>query len=1611
MNESMDQKLQIWTSKFVACCAVVAIATLAVPVSAFKPYRAPTIVTKDPATGKRLVEHLGGISAEHTLGLVPEELPKDVDRSPQISQIAEWERFVNQNSGYGWNIAWDNYGLATVAQGRKTEKSYTGGPEAAARAFFADHSGLFMINDPADLRLDFAEVDPDTLVTRVKFIQVDGGLPVLNSVLGVIFDSQMHVIQFSSSYHPDVFIPHMNAAIDSVDAFDRLLSKVNPGVSFNRSEPVDQKLRAGVHNELQGYGPSQFSPAGIVNSGASRLAILPFGDKYRLVWEIYASVNTPRADFRAFFDAETLGLLEIRDELMRVNVNVYDPDPIVSSATVIKNVPLYRWNIASPQNLNTQAQHVSVTNNYSGTPNTSISNGVFTNPTDIHCPVSDTPCTTGNVHFDEQQTFYHVVAARDLFCYLNGGTINTTTDVCSQPALGADAGALNYKMPVRTHFPDAGPPADPGYDNAFYSSGACGAPCLTFGHGTYYEGIFYGLEDLALDAPVMYHEFSHYISDRITLGNLTGNYGGAMNEGIADQWGCTITDNKFIGAFAEPSAESTSTTTNSGFIRNMENTHQYCEVCRRNDCTLTTGTAANCEVHNDGEIYEGAMWQTYLDLRKYYGQVAGKDIYQKLVFQSEKNLSSGTVNFITGRASMLTADNTLNAQKYDCSIWRGFVSRGMGSSAAVDNTIPITNANDYTLPATCANLATVTMNQKVFACGSSTGYVKVADPVPHNGAQVYNVTVTTTDGDSETFTVTADTSPAASATSFSSPSFNVSIAGAVIPGNGKIEALSSNAVLTAKFVDADNATAFIADSAYFNCQANVSLVSDTIVTGSCDGNDPYLDKGETATLRLVLKNKTENMALLNAKFTLTSGNSNVTVNTSSVSFSRIDPNATVSADFSVSANASVTSADSVTYTVGVTADGINSLAAPISFTNLLERDETVSTVVDTQNFDAAGQPVGWVFFSYTDNTYGTASNTDWVHEACAGNPATGLGYRWGKGINCATKYNANHVGGVDSKVYFTKPFGIRKKGEVTQIKFDYKYNMDAPVSLIPELITDSVIDSGFVILDRLDADTTRETGTYTTLTYNLSFGGSPPVVDSSPLGFRDDATWFFFTLGIDATGTTPANGTIGFYMDNFVATYTKYNLVADATSSCSAIATTLVYDSKTIDDSAYCSADGFPDPGETIFLPVTLKNTGTGGASNVSAVLTQTGGAAKITILNGTRSFPNMAPGSTGTSLLPYKLSLLGTALPGEVFTFNLAISSTEGGAQNSSFTLITGHQRPDAALTTCDFESPAGACIWNVSAVAGENGASTGNWGKSGTGNNAPSDPFRRNCGTLGTEPAYESQPDNDHTSGAGVKCWSTDGATTTGTVTACGADDVDPPAGTCGTSQPTGVTSLKTANFDASALADPYFDYWEYIFNLAGAPSSTYQTYISNNTGGSYTLVSDRLCNPGDGVCANWINRRVRIRDYFAAGATSATVMLKFVARDVFTCTVSEAFIDDFSFYNMGYGVTAITSAPAEISESTPYYVKSGANVAITWTTNGSAGYNVVRGKISDMQTQGGVNSYTAKVYSTGILTGSTTIPQDNDSYFYLIQGYSGSGCQGDLGKSSDGIPRARQ
>ncbi len=156
---------------------------------------------------------------------------------------------------------------------------------------------------------------------------------------------------------------------------------------------------------------------------------------------------------------------------------------------------------------------------------------------------------------------------------------------------------------------------------------------------------------------VVLHEMGHWMNDRYGSGNGSDGFG----EGNADVFSLYILDDPIIGKdFFGPGSE----------IRDAENANTYC------------GSGCYGQVHADGEVHMGALWNVRTNLKNTYGVAAGGTLASTLFNAWMNAYDDGTITPLNLEHWLTLDDDNGNIDdgtpNYD-DINDGFVQQGFPS--------------------------------------------------------------------------------------------------------------------------------------------------------------------------------------------------------------------------------------------------------------------------------------------------------------------------------------------------------------------------------------------------------------------------------------------------------------------------------------------------------------------------------------------------------------------------------------------------------------------------------------------------------------------------------------------------------------------------------------------------------------------------------------------------------------------------------------------------------------------------------------------------------------------------------------------------------------------
>ncbi len=330
----------------------------------------------------------------------------------------------------------------------------------------------------------------------------------------------------------------------------------------------------------------------------AEVELLPFDLKKGLAKYVYSvklPAQEPLGDWEVLLDAENYELISLTNMMVFAPNGkgaCYPTNPLKSKVTVL---PLHDLTSSSLHGKDCRVNNSKEKN--------------ASNPDNIH--IYD-PSTT---HFDEVGAYHYISTGYEFYRSMGHPPMRNIL--------------------VYVHYGD-------NYDNAFFSPFE---NRICFGAGN-------KLNNLAREAAVAYHEFAH--ATLATIVRLAySKESGAINEGQADYFGCSITDDPIIGEWVCQKISRP-------HLRNLEDDLKYPKDIKG-------------EVHADGRIWGTTLW----DIRK----AIGKKDADLLIYKSLFYLKPGSPTFMDGFNALISADKDNFNGKYAKRLSAIFTERGITPEA------------------------------------------------------------------------------------------------------------------------------------------------------------------------------------------------------------------------------------------------------------------------------------------------------------------------------------------------------------------------------------------------------------------------------------------------------------------------------------------------------------------------------------------------------------------------------------------------------------------------------------------------------------------------------------------------------------------------------------------------------------------------------------------------------------------------------------------------------------------------------------------------------------------------------------------------------------------
>ncbi len=587
----------------------------------------------------------------------------------------------------GVRVRWNDFGGSPDVVMDFASATYPGTPEEAGRAFLADNAALFGIADSSTLRL--AKEKSALGGHLLRFQQTFGGVDVKDGGVGLVLNASNQVVMASGPYFRDV-------AVDTTPSLDAAAARHAAEIDLGR---FAANLPAAANELLAPAFAHLASQASVIDSLQPRLGIYPTADGYRLVWKVAKFSTNPFGLYLVSVDAHTGEIVARKDYVtfaqdpsgtLPFTADVYPKYPTITQELKDQGTISVGPDGTPLGQERVQLRKFHPTNVATGLEGTLTGDHALVNnalPTKLpfpqaargtwHFRVDDPTNLEGRTnerdqlaepaeHQDEINAFFFVTYLLEYVDHLHraGDALHGGFGEGSFPDEYPNS---TVPLPATVHIPNvylaldvaAGEIPDPtnpdfaqtvlGLDNAFALNltsivselSGTDSPVVinptSYGHGFYFN-------DLALEGTVPYHEGMHSITSPIA--GLEGAEGSALNEGQADMWAFTITDNPSLGDYVVNAHKLRQRYRDLGrnpdsiaYIRSAHSTLKYSDIG-----TLLDGTTPIFEEHYDGEIYMSTMW----DIREMLNRVYPSTDYKRPAPRdgaATKPITTGTETF------------------------------------------------------------------------------------------------------------------------------------------------------------------------------------------------------------------------------------------------------------------------------------------------------------------------------------------------------------------------------------------------------------------------------------------------------------------------------------------------------------------------------------------------------------------------------------------------------------------------------------------------------------------------------------------------------------------------------------------------------------------------------------------------------------------------------------------------------------------------------------------------------------------------------------------------------------------------------------------------------
>jgi Zn-dependent metalloprotease len=643
-------------------------------------------------------------------------------RTATADQLAAVETLKANSNASGITVRWNDFGGSPDVIRDFASAPYAGTPEEAGRAFLAANASAFGISNLSDLRL---VRNTNALGGHlVRFQQTYNGLDVKDGGIGLVLNASNQVIMASGPHFRDV-------QVNTQPTLSAEQAKAAAAADLARfSVALPDSITSLLRPALDGLAKQ----VAVLDQYQPTLGVYPTADGYKLVWKVAKFSENPFGLYLVSIDAHTGETVARKDF---VNFQKAPETPLPFTADIYPKYPTITQELKDQSKISVGPDGTPLGQQRVKLRSFDASNvvtGLEGTLTGTHTVVNNALATKlpfaqaakGTWHFriddpanfeartneqdqlaepaehqDEINAFFFTTYLLEYVDYLHvaGDKVNNRVGAGSFPD---DYPNKTIPLPATVHIPniyialdasagklptaDANLPAKVlGLDNAFalnltslISALAGTASPVVVNPTSYGHGFLFN--DLALEGTVPYHEGMHAITSPIA--GLEGDpEGSALNEGQADMWAFTITDNPSLGDYVVNAKGIRDRYRSLGrnpdslaYIRSAHSTLKYSDIG-----TLTAKPGVyEFEEHYDGEIYMSTMWEVREMLNRVYPNAStykrpapkdgtptkaitkGTEIFERLFLGSMYVLGTTSPDtLVKARDAMLVADQSL----------------------------------------------------------------------------------------------------------------------------------------------------------------------------------------------------------------------------------------------------------------------------------------------------------------------------------------------------------------------------------------------------------------------------------------------------------------------------------------------------------------------------------------------------------------------------------------------------------------------------------------------------------------------------------------------------------------------------------------------------------------------------------------------------------------------------------------------------------------------------------------------------------------------------------------------------------------------------------------